>query len=44
MSGSQRLSAELMIFETEADAEGLIDHLLNPGRQLPTFVLTLGEN
>lgn len=43
MSGSQRLSAEVRVFETEADAEGLIDHLLDPKRQLPTFVLTLGE-
>lgn len=44
MSGSQRLSAEPMVFETETDAEGLIDHLLDPERQLPTFVLTLGED
>ena len=44
MSRSQRLSAELMIFETEADAEGLIHHLLDPERQLPTFVLTLEKD
>lgn len=44
MSGSRRLSAEPLVFETEADGEDLIELLLDPGRQLPTFVLTLADD
>lgn len=32
------------IFETEADAEELIDYMIDPSRQLPIFVVTLAEN
>lgn len=44
VSGSQSLSAEPIVFETEADADDLIEHLTDPKRELPTFVVSLSED
>jgi hypothetical protein len=32
-----------MVFETQAEAADLIDHLIDPKRELPTFVVTLSD-
>lgn len=42
--GMKRLSVEPITYETEADAEDLIDDLTDPHRQLPIFVVTLTED
>jgi hypothetical protein len=39
--GRYPLSAEPMLVETEDEAEDLIAHLIDPQRELPTFVVTL---
>lgn len=44
MRGAQQLSSEPLVFKTDDDAEELIKHLIDPARELPTFVLTLSEN
>jgi hypothetical protein len=44
ISGQKLLSVALTVHETEADAEDLIDYLIDPSRQLPIFVVTLAEN
>lgn len=44
ISGQKLLSVEPAVYETEADAEDLIDFLIDPSRQLPIFVVTLVEN
>lgn len=44
ISGQKPLSVAPTVHETEADAEDLIDHLIDPARQLPIFVVTLTEN
>lgn len=43
ISGLRRLLPEPMLIESEADAEGLIDFLVKPDRQLPVFVVTLED-
>lgn len=40
MSGSQRMSAEPMIFETSDDGADLVAHLTDEARKLPTIILT----
>ncbi len=40
MVGGQRIAPDPLVFQTRDDAEELIDHLLDPARALPTFVLT----
>lgn len=44
ISGQKLLSVAPAIYETEANAEDLINHLIDPSRQLPIFVVTLAEN
>jgi len=44
MSGQKLLSVAPTIYETEADAEDLINYLIDPSRQLPIYVVTLSEN
>ncbi len=44
ISGNKLLSVAPAVHQTEADAEDLIDYLVNPSRQLPIFVVTLAEN
>lgn len=44
MSGSQPLSAEPRVFETADDADDLINHIIDPEKKLPTFVITLAES
>lgn len=44
INGKKLLSVAPAIHETEADAEDLIDYLIDPSRQLPIFVVTLAEN
>ena len=44
ISGQKPLSAAPAVHETEADAEELINYLIEPSRQLPIFVVTLAEN
>lgn len=44
ISGQKLLSVAPTVHETEADAEDLIDYLIDPSRQLPIFVVTLVEN
>lgn len=44
ISGLQLLSVAPTVYETESDAEDLIDRLIDPARQLPYFVVTLAEN
>ena len=43
VSGRRRLSHEPMLIESEADAEDLIEFLVDPDRQLPVFVVTLED-
>lgn len=43
VSGLRRLSPQPMIIESEADAEDLIEFLVDPDRQLPVFVITLED-
>ncbi|MBA8843467.1 cell division protein FtsB [Ochrobactrum sp. RH1CCR137] len=43
MVGSQAASATPEVYVDGEDAEALIEHLTDPGRQLPTIVLTLAE-
>jgi hypothetical protein len=38
--GGQSAAPDPLVFRTREDAEELIDHLLDPARVLPTFVLT----
>lgn len=44
VSGKQQLSVSPLTYEAEADAEELIEHLIDPARQLPTFVVTLKQD
>ncbi|MBP7002589.1 hypothetical protein [Amaricoccus sp.] len=44
ISGKKPLSVAPTVHETEADAEDLIDYLIDPFRQLPIFVVTLAES
>lgn len=44
VSGKKLLSVAPTVHETEADAEDLIEYLIDPSRQLPIFVVTLAEN
>ncbi len=44
ISGQKLLSVAPTVHETEAEAEDLIDYLIDPSRQLPIFVVTLAEN
>lgn len=44
INGRKLLSVGPTIYETEADAEDLIDYLIDPSRQLPIFVVTLAAN
>ncbi len=39
--GTVPLTADAMVISGDADADELIDHLINPRRELPTFVITL---
>lgn len=43
VSGRRRLSHEPMLIEAEADAEDLIEFLVDPDRQLPVFIVTLQD-
>jgi hypothetical protein len=42
--GSERLEAEPWLVESVAEAERLIDMLIDPARQIPIFVLTVPEH
>ncbi|MBA5777023.1 hypothetical protein H2509_07750 [Stappia sp. F7233] len=44
ISGQKQLSVSPTVYETDADAEDLIDDLIDPSRQLPIFVVTLAES
>jgi hypothetical protein len=44
ISSKNFLSVAPTVYETEADAEDLIDQLIDPSRQLPIFVVTLAAN
>lgn len=44
ISDQKLLSVAPTVYETESDAEELIDYLLEPSRQLPIFAVTLAEN
>lgn len=41
VNGNQELSVLPSIYQSEADADDLVEHLIAPTRQLPTFVVTL---
>jgi hypothetical protein len=43
MVGSQTVSATPEVYADGEDSETLIEHLTDPGRQLPTIVLTLAD-
>ncbi|WP_339862553.1 hypothetical protein [Thalassospira alkalitolerans] len=43
-SGQKLLSVAPTVYETDADAEDLIDYLIDPSRRLPIFVVTLAES
>lgn len=43
MCGSHQISAEAQVFETGSEVDELLAHLVDPSRQLPTFVFTLAE-
>lgn len=44
ISGRKLLSVTPAVYETEADAEELIDYLIDPSRQLPIFVVSLADD
>lgn len=44
ISGQKLLSVTPTVHETGADAEDLVDYLIDPSRQLPIFVVTLAES
>lgn len=43
ISGRKLLSVAPAVYQSEADAEDLIDYLIDPSRQLPIFVVTLAK-